>query len=109
MLATFRVAEGLLELYVTAGLVLTPRLHAAIPCIAIDTPVVLVTSGLDERFRGMSVVMNTLIYGRKKVAVAIRMVHGTIVNPCCQKQEIVRLLLNKISLFLGRDVSPGAH
>jgi hypothetical protein len=69
-----------------------------------DTPVVLVRNSFDERFPGMSIVMNTLLHGRKKIVAAIRMVNGTIVNPCCEKYEIVRLLLNRVSLFLGRDI-----
>jgi hypothetical protein len=69
-----------------------------------DTPVVLVRDRFDERFPGMSIVMNTLIYEGSKMITAIRMVNGTIVNPCCEKYEIVRLLLNRVSLFLGRDI-----
>lgn len=47
-------AEELLTKYATAGLVVTSRLHTALPCLAFGTPVLFVTENPDdERFSGL--------------------------------------------------------
>lgn len=51
----FKKAEELLRLYASASCVVTSRLHCALPCLAIGTPVLLVNTALDsERFAGLS-------------------------------------------------------
>lgn len=54
---SFRVdrAEELLATYSSAKLVITSRLHCALPCIALGTPVVLLRPGVesDPRFEGL--------------------------------------------------------
>lgn len=52
------LAEKLLERYAKAKLVITSRIHSALPCLAIGTPVIFVTAGYDrkygmERFDGL--------------------------------------------------------
>jgi len=48
-------AQQLLDLYATAGCVVTTRLHAAMPCLAYKTPVLLIDSAPDQtRFSGLS-------------------------------------------------------
>ncbi len=50
----FRLAERMLELYSSAHLVVTNRLHIAMPCLALETPVILVGDHLDDpRFSGL--------------------------------------------------------
>jgi hypothetical protein len=50
----FERAEGLLSLYASAGCVITTRLHCALPCVAMGTPVILLDAAPDqERFSGL--------------------------------------------------------
>lgn len=49
------VEENLLRKYASAKLVITSRLHCALPCVAYNTPVILLFSGLhtDNRYGGL--------------------------------------------------------
>lgn len=50
----FLVAERLLGLYATASCVITTRLHCALPCVAMGTPVLLLNDASDShRFAGL--------------------------------------------------------
>ena len=52
-LAKFRLAQAMLELYQGAYCVVTSRLHAALPCLAYETPVLLIDGAKDcQRFSG---------------------------------------------------------
>ena len=42
------LAESALEKYANAKLVITSRIHCALPCIAFNTPVIFIDGGLDE-------------------------------------------------------------
>ena len=55
----FRRAEHLLLRYQSAHCVITSRLHAALPCLAYDTPVLLVRSQTDTRFDGLNQLVRT--------------------------------------------------
>lgn len=56
---SFAKAENLLELYQSARLVITSRLHVAMPCLALQTPVLLVKSKFDDpRFAGLAELTN---------------------------------------------------
>lgn len=44
-----QIARNLLKTYATAGLVITSRLHCALPCLAFSTPVIMVLKGYDYR------------------------------------------------------------
>lgn len=53
--ARFERAEGLLRLYAQASCVVTTRLHCAFPCLAMNTPVLLINKSPDEtRFSGLT-------------------------------------------------------
>ena len=48
-------AQQLLDIYASAGCVITTRLHAALPCLAFKTPVLLIDAAPDQyRFSGLS-------------------------------------------------------
>src|SRR5262249_33119050 len=49
------MAQQLLKLYSSAKLVITSRLHCALPCVAFGTPVILLRRGIesDPRFAGL--------------------------------------------------------
>jgi hypothetical protein len=50
----FQIAESLLREYAQARLVITSRLHCALPCLALGTPVLLIPpSGSSKRFSGL--------------------------------------------------------
>jgi hypothetical protein len=53
--ARTKMAQSLLDTYSKAKLVITGRLHCAMPCLALDTPVVLLRPDLEtnSRFRGL--------------------------------------------------------
>ena len=53
--ARFAKAETLLELYASAGCVVTTRLHCALPCLAMQTPVLLLGGAHGpDRFTGLT-------------------------------------------------------
>ena len=50
----FDQAQKLLDIYAQATLVITSRLHCALPCLAFGTPVIFLHRTLaDQRFRGL--------------------------------------------------------
>jgi len=50
----FSLAEGLLQTYARASCVITTRLHSALPCTAMGTPVLLIDTATDQhRFDGL--------------------------------------------------------
>ena len=56
----FHKAEALLLTYAKARCVITTRLHCAMPCLALGTPVLLLQSDRSsQRFRGLSMLANT--------------------------------------------------
>jgi len=46
----FEIAEKLIQEYCDAKLVVTSRLHCALPCLAFGTPVIFITNGLENEF-----------------------------------------------------------
>lgn len=57
----FRIANSLLEKYAKAQLVITTRIHAALPCLALKTPVILINKNYDRnRFDGLYDLLNTI-------------------------------------------------
>ena len=57
----FNEAKNLLNLYAKAKLVVTTRLHCALPCLALGTPVILVNKHYDyKRFGGLYCLLNTI-------------------------------------------------
>ena len=56
----FKLAKKLLDKYARAKLVITTRLHAALPCLAFKTPVILINKKFDNRFPGLYELLNTI-------------------------------------------------
>lgn len=55
----FEIASELLKLYASAKCVVTTRLHCALPCIAMNTPVLLINTATDRnRFDGLLDLVN---------------------------------------------------
>ena len=50
----FAEAQNLLKMYAKASLVITKRIHCSLPCLAMGTPVILITKKFDKkRFKGL--------------------------------------------------------
>ena len=49
----FKFAKNLLYKYARAKLVITIRIHAALPCLALNTPFILVNKNFNKRFPGL--------------------------------------------------------
>ena len=56
----FRLAKKLLERYARAKLVISTRIHGALPCLALKTPVIFVNKKYDKRFPGLYELLNTV-------------------------------------------------
>ncbi len=61
----FKESEELLNQYAKAKLVITSRIHCALPCLAMNTPVIFVDMGYDttarrDRFKGILELFNTI-------------------------------------------------
>ena len=70
----FEIARELLEQYATAKLVITSRIHCAIPCLALGTPVLFIPDGINKgkaeisRLRGIVEYLNILTtYSPRKI------------------------------------------
>lgn len=60
-LERFRIANNHLKKYARAKLVITTRIHAALPCLSLKTPVILVNKKYDKkRFGGLYTLLNTI-------------------------------------------------
>ena len=67
----FAVAQDFLEKYATAKLVITSRLHCAIPCLAFGTPVIFIHFGFRNeydscRLKGVTNMFNTIYIDEKE-------------------------------------------
>jgi hypothetical protein len=67
----FTMAENFLEKYATAKLVVTSRLHCALPCLAFGTPVIFIHGGFTEpydqcRLNGTTDLFNTIYIDEKE-------------------------------------------
>lgn len=54
----FELAKALLQRYANAKLVITSRIHAALPCLGLGTPVILICPYDRKRFDGIAELLN---------------------------------------------------
>ena len=67
-LERFKIAHSLLKKYSNAKLVITTRIHAALPCLALRTPVIFVNKEYDKlRYNGLYNLLNTIGINSKNV------------------------------------------
>ena len=60
-LERFRITHSFLKKYANTKLVITTRIHAALPCLALKTPVILVNKIYDKlRYNGLYSLLNTI-------------------------------------------------
>lgn len=78
----FKRAEALLRLYAGATFVVTSRLHCALPCLAMGTPVLLVLPAVpSRRFSGLSRLVHTVSRPEFNTAVTARSFENPPANP----------------------------
>lgn len=90
----FETADKLLKRYARAKLVVTSRIHAALPCIAMNTPVILVVKQFDEkRFKGLADFLNIVGYdiNKKPITKIARDKNNNIINPANHIEYAQRL------------------
>ena len=56
----FKMAKNLIDKYARAKLVITTRLHGALPCLALHTPCIFVNKHFDKRLNGLYQFLNTV-------------------------------------------------
>ena len=78
----FEKAKDLIKKYSKARLVVTSRLHCAIPCLALETPVIFVTSKYDvARFDGLCDLLNVIIKNKDGIKIKVNLDdNGNVIN-----------------------------
>ena len=56
----FKYATKLLDKYARAKLVISTRIHGALPCLALKTPIIFVNKHYDNRYQGLYELLNTI-------------------------------------------------
>lgn len=82
--ACFDEAKRLLDIYARASLVVTTRIHCALPCLALNTPVILCVPYYDiKRFKGLDQMLNMVGYNENQNLFAKISYdeNGNVVNP----------------------------
>lgn len=90
----FNKAEELLNKYAKAKLVVTTRIHCALPCLALGTPVILILNKYDKyRYNGIAQLLNIIGYNKHKLFISNFKTdaNGFIVNKTCYKKYADRL------------------
>lgn len=67
----FELAKALLQRYANAKLVITSRIHAALPCLGLGTPVILVCPYGQQRFEGLAELLNYIWTDGGKYSISI--------------------------------------
>lgn len=67
----FELAKALLQRYANAKLVITSRIHAALPCLGLGTPVILVCPYDQQRFEGLAELLNYIWTDGGKYSISI--------------------------------------
>ncbi len=65
------LAKALLQRYANAKLVITSRIHAALPCLGLGTPVILVCPYDQQRFEGLAELLNYIWTDGGKYSISI--------------------------------------
>lgn len=88
-----KLAKELLEKYKHARCVITSRLHAALPCLAFETPVLLLNTQPDQyRFEGLK----ELVHNCSKDEFLSKAAHFNINQPPANKQDYIPIRNNLI-------------
>ena len=78
----FKYAKMLLDKYSRAKLVISTRIHGALPCLALKTPVIFVNKKYDNRYPGLYELLNTIgINSKGKFQINVQLKNNLVVNP----------------------------
>jgi hypothetical protein len=82
-LQRFRIAKRLLDQYARAKLVISTRIHGALPCLALRTPIIFVNRRYDIRYPGLYKLLNTIgINSKGKFEINVKLnSNNLVVNP----------------------------
>lgn len=107
--ARFGRAKTLLDLYSSAELVITSRIHCALPCLGLETPVVFLQNMDDSeestcRFAGLLNLLNVIKFRRNKIAYSPMNLPLTIshVKNSSEYKKYAKALKEKCLAFVGR-------
>lgn len=106
-------AERLVRIYARARLVITSRIHCALPCLGLETPVVFIQRASGSvasscRFGGLVELFNTFRCSEKSVKPTFALDGKiSITNPVANKSEWKKLAANLIQIckqYIAKDV-----
>ena len=82
-LQRFRLAKQLLEQYARAKLVISTRIHGALPCLALNTSIIFVNMEYDRRYPGLYELLNTIgINSKGKFEINVQLdKNNLVINP----------------------------
>lgn len=104
-------AERLIKKYSTASLVVTSRIHCALPCLGLETPVIYTAKETDDyistcRFGGLIDLFNVVYIGESTARADFKLdQHITVDNTIVNKQEW-RSLADKLALKCKTFIYP---
>ena len=92
-LQRFKIAKQLLDQYARAKLVISTRIHGALPCLALKTPIIFVNKKYDIRYPGLYELLNTVgINSKGKFEINVKLNNNNyVVNPTNYLQYAHRL------------------
>lgn len=78
----FKLAKQLLDQYARAKLVISTRIHGALPCLALNTPVIFINRKFDRRYPGLYELLNTIgINSKGKFEIKVELNNNLVINP----------------------------
>lgn len=99
----FNIANNYLRLYESAFLVLTSLLHSCLPCIGMNTSVILVRESIDKRFSGLINFTNYIFIKNNKTEINILTNNRSIINPDLYQKYSYSLDKRAYRHFNNRD------
>jgi polysaccharide pyruvyl transferase WcaK-like protein len=102
-LQRFKIAKQLLDQYARAKLVISTRIHGALPCLALKTPIIFVNKKYDIRYPGLYELLNTVgINSKGKFEINVKLNNNNyVVNPTNYLQYAHRLKIRLKNLSLN--------
>ena len=102
-LQRFKIAKQLLDKYARAKLVISTRIHGALPCLALKTPTIFVNKKYDIRYPGLYELLNTVgINSKGKFEINVKLNNNNlVVNPTNYLQYANRLKIRLKNLSLN--------
>lgn len=95
------MADELLRRYERAALVITSRLHVALPCLGMGTPVILVRKRMDQRFSGVLPYLNYITGKGDTYREEVRLNRGGMVLNPDRHLDIAAQLTNQVEAWVA--------